>query len=200
MRIRIRIISDLHIELEGNLIPPLAPEAELAILAGDLAPVHTRKVGDIARRWAGADRILYVPGNHEFNGSDIEVGRRELARQCLEHGVTLVDPGDVTVEHVRFIGATLWTDFLLEGVAGEAWAHLEVGQGLLFDFTGAIRHHGGPDGRFTTRESARRHAERAGRSSRRNSRRQNGPGSRPSLSPTTHRVRGASGPGTRIVA
>ena len=27
------------------------------------------------------------------------------------------------------------------------------------DFTGAIRHHGEPEGRFTTRESARRHAE-----------------------------------------
>ena len=27
------------------------------------------------------------------------------------------------------------------------------------DFTGAIRHHEGPDGIFTTRESARRHAE-----------------------------------------
>ena len=63
---RIQILSDLHVEFEGNLIPPLAPDAELIILAGDLAPVHTRRVGDIAKRWAGADRILYVPGNHEF--------------------------------------------------------------------------------------------------------------------------------------
>ena len=85
---RIQILSDLHVEFEGNLIPPLAPDAELIVLAGDLAPVHTRRVGDIAKRWAGADRILYVPGNHEFYGSDIEVARRELARQCLEHGVT----------------------------------------------------------------------------------------------------------------
>ena len=30
---------------------------------------------------------------------------------------------------MHFIGATLWTDFRLDGVAGEAWAHLEVGQG-----------------------------------------------------------------------
>ena len=34
----------------------------------------------------------------------------------------------------------------------------EVGQRLA-DFTGAIRHHGGRDGLFTTRECARRHAE-----------------------------------------
>ena len=155
---RVQILSDLHLEFPGNTIPPLSADAEVIILAGDLAPVHTRRVGDISKRWAGADRILYVPGNHEHYRSEIDVARRELAWQCLQHGVTLLDPGAVTVEHVRFIGATLWTDFLLEGVAGEAWAHLEVGAGLS-DFTGAIRHHGTPDGLFTTRESARRHAE-----------------------------------------
>ena len=155
---RVQILSDLHIEFPGNTIPSLAPDAELIILAGDLAPVHTRRVEDIARRWAGADRVLYVPGNHEFYGSEIDIARHELARQCLKHGVTLLDPGAITVDHVRFIGATLWTDFLLDGVAGEAWAHLEVGSALS-DFTGAIRHNGNAEGRFTTKESARRHAE-----------------------------------------
>ena len=156
---RVQILSDLHVEFDGNLIPALAPDAELIILAGDLAPVHTRRVGDIAKRWAGADRILYVPGNHEFYGSDIEVAERELARQCLEHGVTLLDRGAVTIDGIRFIGATLWTDFRLEaGVLGEAWAHHEVGQAAP-DFTGAIRDRNAPEGLFTTQESARRHAD-----------------------------------------
>ena len=155
---RIQILSDLHIEFPGNTIPPLARDAEVVTLAGDLAPVTTHRVADISRCWEAADRILYVPGNHEYYRSEIDIARRELARQCRQHGVTLLDPGAVTVDHVRFIGATLWTDFLLEGVVGEAWAHLEVGQGLS-DFTGAIRHRGGRDGLFTTTESARRHAE-----------------------------------------
>ena len=47
---RVQILSELHIEFDGNLIPPLASGAELIILAGDLDPVHTRRVGDIARR------------------------------------------------------------------------------------------------------------------------------------------------------
>ena len=37
----IQILSDLHVEFDGNTIPPLAAVAELVILAGDLAPVHT---------------------------------------------------------------------------------------------------------------------------------------------------------------
>ena len=60
---------------------------------------------------------------------------------------------------MRFIGATLWTDFRLDaGVLGEAWAHHEVGRSAP-DFTGAIRDRNAPDGLFTTHESARRHGE-----------------------------------------
>ena len=70
--------------------------------------------------------------------------------------MTLLDPGAVTIDDIRFIGATLWTDLRLEGAEAEARAHLEVGRGLA-DFTGAIRHHAGQSGRFTTAESARRH-------------------------------------------
>ena len=52
---RIQILSDLHVEFPRNRIPPLSDEAELIILAGDLAPVGTHRVADIAKRWAGAD-------------------------------------------------------------------------------------------------------------------------------------------------
>ena len=72
---RIQILSDLHVEFDADTIPPLAAGAELVILAGDLAPVHTHRVGDIAKRWAGAQRILYVPGNAGWKVSTTTVGR-----------------------------------------------------------------------------------------------------------------------------
>ena len=125
----------------------------------DRAQPSANRVGDIARRWGGAEHILYVPGNHEYYGCDIEAGRRELARQCVEHGITLLDRSAVTIDDVRFIGATLWTDFRLEaGALNEAWAHHEVGR-TTPDFTGAIRDSNAPDGLFTTQESAQRHAQ-----------------------------------------
>ena len=82
--IRVQILSDLHIEFQGNTIPPLAPDAELIILAGDLAPVHTRRVGDLAKRWAGADKIVYVPGNHDTT-----------ARKSTLHGAS--SPGSACI-------------------------------------------------------------------------------------------------------
>ena len=99
--------------------------------------------------------ILYVPGNHEYYNTDIEPARRMLAKQCRMLGITLLDPSATTIDGIRFIGATLWTDFRVEGLDREAAAHAAVGEGMS-DFTGAIQH---GRRRYTTFESARRHQQ-----------------------------------------
>ena len=104
---RIQIVSDLHTE-QDNPPPPLAPGADMITVAGDLGPV-------VVDEWNVAKHILYVPGNHEFFGSDADEAREILAGQCRIHAVTLLDRAAVTIEGVRFIGATLWTDFRLDG-------------------------------------------------------------------------------------
>ena len=44
------------------------------------------------------------------------------------------EPGMVRIAGVRFIGATLWTDLLLEGKADEIGAHMRVSREIA-DFT-----------------------------------------------------------------
>ena len=62
--------------------PPVAAGPELIILAGHLAPVHTRRVGDIARRWTSADRTLYVPGGRQGgDASQRAIGRAPAQRR-----------------------------------------------------------------------------------------------------------------------
>ena len=64
----------------------------------------------------------------------------------------------VRIDGVRFIGATLWTDLLLEGKADEIGAHMRVNREIS-DFRGAIQHWGRD---FPTGESVSRHrADRA---------------------------------------
>ena len=64
----------------------------------------------------------------------------------------------VRIEGVRFIGATLWTDLLLEGKADEIGAHMRVSREIS-DFRGAIQHQGR---NIPTGESVARHrADRA---------------------------------------
>ena len=151
---RIQIVSDLHLEFH-NPLPPLAAGAGVIVCAGDLAPIGTGAVIYAAEWWSGA-HILYVPGNHEFYGTDIDRGSERLADQCGALGITLLDPGAIEIDGVHFIGATLWTDFLLDGIAGEAGAHAAA-RGMS-DFAGQILHKGGTR-RFTSYASARRHAE-----------------------------------------
>ncbi len=172
---RIQLLSDLHLEYGGE-IPPLAPGAEVVVLAGDLAPAGLRSIRIPAEIWRDAAHILFVPGNHEFHGCDIEEARRLLARDCADCGVTLLDTEAVTIDGIRFIGATLWTDFRFgtrrpgagtggvrdwltrsEETTAEAKAHREAA-GRFGDFNGLIRDRNGPEGLLTTAETARRHA------------------------------------------
>ena len=64
-----------------------------------------------AEEWAEARHILYVPGNHEFYGTDIDRARNQLAEECCSLGITLLDSDAIVIHDVHFIGATLWTDF-----------------------------------------------------------------------------------------
>ena len=152
---RIQVVSDLHLEFH-NLLPSVAEGADVLVCAGDLAPIGAGTVRYAAEEWAEARHILYVPGNHEFYGADIDRARKQLAEECVRYGITLLDADAIVIDDVRFIGATLWTDFLLDGVANEPGAH-RAALGIS-DFDGWILHEKGT-GRFTTHESARRHAE-----------------------------------------
>ena len=156
-KMKIQVLSDLHLE-HGGALPAHHPEAEVIVLAGDLAPYTERLIHRVAGHWSSAPHIIYVLGNHEFYGTEIEETRASLASECTEAGVHLLDPGTVRIGGVRFIGATLWTDLLLGGMADEIGAHLRVGHGIS-DFLGAIQHQGRD---FTTGESVARHrADRA---------------------------------------
>ena len=152
---RIQVVSDLHLEFH-NPLPPVADGVDVIVCAGDLAPIGTGAVRYAAEEWAEARHILYVPGNHEFYGTDIDRARNQLAEECYSLGITLLDPDAIVIDDVHFIGATLWTDFLLDGIAHEPGAH-RAALGVS-DFDGWIRNEQGT-GRFTTYESARRHAE-----------------------------------------
>ena len=108
---KIRIYSDLHLEF-SDWTPPQLP-ADIVVLAGD---IH---VGSRAFPWARrhfkTERIVYVAGNHEYFGSDIDSMKLELRRAAREFDAHFLDQDSVVIDGVRFLGTTLWTDFALYG-------------------------------------------------------------------------------------
>jgi DNA repair exonuclease SbcCD nuclease subunit len=112
---KLQLLSDLHLESEP-FVPEPAPGAELLVLAGD-----------IDSTWAGFDRfagwpvpVLFVAGNHEFDGRDLASAWGELRRRTDALGWTLLERErvvrtDHTGRRVRFVGTVRWSDFDLFG-------------------------------------------------------------------------------------
>ena len=117
---RLHILSDLHLEVDPHFRPPNT-DADVLILDGDIAPGT-----DGLAAFAGhPGPVIYVPGNHEYYHSDITAAGANLRQYAADAGIHFLDCGELVLDGVRFLGATLWTDFALYGMAAidDAYAH-----------------------------------------------------------------------------
>ena len=104
---RVHLLSDLHLE-QDSFSPP-AVDADLVVLAGDVAR-GTRGV-DWARRLARGRPVAYVAGNHEFYGHTLPALISELRQAAAASPVRLLENDELVVDGVRLLGCTLWSDF-----------------------------------------------------------------------------------------
>jgi 3',5'-cyclic AMP phosphodiesterase CpdA len=126
---KLNILSDLHLA-QGELPLP-ANNADVVILAGDIA----RPAEAIA--WASrlGKPVLYVAGNHEFYGGSLE-GRTAQLRQSAEGtAVRVLDETMELIGDVRFLGCTLWTDFLLFGEGEQRQLAIDEAMRCMRDFS-----------------------------------------------------------------
>ena len=101
----LHVLSDLHLSLAGMDVAE--PDADLVILAGDIARP------DKALGWACQIRkpVIYVAGNHEFYNGDLQGTLHELRSHCGGGHIHVLECDAWVYEGVRFLGATLWSDF-----------------------------------------------------------------------------------------
>lgn len=126
---KLNVLSDLHLSLGALPLPE--NDADVVILAGDIA----RPKEAIAWAAGFARPVLYVPGNHEFYGGSIE-GTLE-ALKALSEGtrVRVLDDEAVVIDGVRFLGTTLWTDFMLFGAGEKRAAAMREAERFMRDFS-----------------------------------------------------------------
>lgn len=114
---RLLILSDLHHELWRERAPRLDPslsKPDVVILAGDIN-IGAKAVEWAAQSFAGLP-VLYVHGNHEAYGKNLEEVQADIAVACaLTENVHFLNCGEHRIGRVRFVGATMWTDFKLFG-------------------------------------------------------------------------------------
>lgn len=113
---KIRLLSDLHTEFRlPYKTEPLANYRgeDVLVLAGDIASGSTNTM-DVLKffKAQGYKHVVYVPGNHEYYGTSIADFDAKMAERCAKiEGIHFLNPGQVEIDGVLFIGATLWTDF-----------------------------------------------------------------------------------------
>ncbi|MDD4912222.1 MAG: metallophosphoesterase [Sideroxydans sp.] len=123
---KIHILSDLHIEY--TVYEPAAVEADVIVLAGDIC-LSTRGIAWARMAWPDKE-IVFVPGNHEYYRSEMGIENEQMEMAAKVYGVHVLNRGEVVIDGVRFLGATLWTDFKLFGEAERPWAYAAGLNGL----------------------------------------------------------------------
>lgn len=113
---RIRLLSDLHHEFQRDTYIQTYFEyagEDVLVLAGDIASGSTN-VYDVIKRFkhAGFKNIVYVPGNHEYYGTDIrDFDAKMTLRAEKDEALHFLNPGFTIINDVVFVGGALWTDF-----------------------------------------------------------------------------------------
>ncbi|MBA3057908.1 MAG: metallophosphoesterase [Gammaproteobacteria bacterium] len=118
---RLQLISDLHLERCPDFVATPAPNVDVLVLAGDIgsyqAGSHLADTDFGLARFSPLQpdapwpRVLYVPGNHEYDALDYAQTYARLRTICERLGITWLEHEVLELGKVRFIGSTLWSDF-----------------------------------------------------------------------------------------
>jgi len=118
---RIQLLSDLHLERHPEFMPQAAVNVDVLVLAGDIGSYQagSKLVSDDfglsrfspLRPEAAWPRVLFTPGNHEFDGLDFGDTYVRLRELCRTLGIEWLEREIITIGRVRFVGTTLWSDF-----------------------------------------------------------------------------------------
>ena len=119
---KIQLLSDLHLEAHPHFQPDPAPGANVLVLAGDIGSYQ--EGGLLSDQDFGLARfsplpqhagwpcpVIFVPGNHEYDGQDFDAAHARLRATCDRLGLIWLERETAVLDGVRFVGTTLWTDY-----------------------------------------------------------------------------------------
>ena len=135
----IQLLSDLHLESNPNFVPQYAQGADVLVLAGDIGSYQTNSsltrmgIADFGLgRFANWPcPVVFVPGNHEYDGQEFEAAHQRMQEVCQRLGFIWLEREVVMLQGVRFVGCTLWTDFDALTSTQAAKTPVTIGQQLV---------------------------------------------------------------------
>lgn len=127
---RLQVFSDLHADVATPRAITVAPDVDVVVVAGDVCEGAERAFAWLRRIVPMQTAVVMTLGNHEAYGScwpEEVVHARALAPL---YGIHLLEDDEAIVGGVRFVGATLWTDYALFGASSRPLAMRAAATGL----------------------------------------------------------------------
>ena len=116
---QIQLLSDLHLEAHPLWRGEPAAGADLLVLAGDIGSYQPGSalidadfgLGQFSPHNGWPTPVVFVPGNHEYDGMDFDAAHDRLRETCARLGLMWLERETLVFGGVRFVGTTLWSDF-----------------------------------------------------------------------------------------
>lgn len=120
---RIWPVSDIHLRQEDALHLRKSfniPDADVCLCAGDVTRGFAQALHWLGNVVAPKMPVVLTFGNHDYFGTSIDRAISEARRIAKALNIKLLENDTEIIDGVRFVGATLWTDYKLS--VGGAYA------------------------------------------------------------------------------
>lgn len=107
---KLQYFSDIHLEF-GSMNAGTT-DADVIVAAGDV----NVGAGGVAWLNKSGKPTIYIAGNHEYYGGEISSVQTAIRAAAANTSVRFLECETAVINDVRFLGATLWTDFMGEDV------------------------------------------------------------------------------------
>ena len=114
---RLQVFSDLHVDVRQPKPIAVVSGVDAVVVAGDVCEGAERGFAYLRQIVPMQIPIVMTLGNHEFYRGCLSEELTHARSVAPLYGVHLLENDEVIVGNVRFIGATLWTDYALFGEA-----------------------------------------------------------------------------------
>ncbi|ASP35551.1 metallophosphoesterase [Labrenzia sp. VG12] len=135
---RILVLGDLHLDFwHASGLSPFGNidlgELDALIVAGDLTnkpKVRWPWALEVLARFIDRDRIVIVPGNHDYYNFRLD-GDARLSELAQSAGVHFAQKRHIAIGDLRLLLCTLWTDF---ECGGDYWANTQAARLQMNDY------------------------------------------------------------------
>jgi Icc-related predicted phosphoesterase len=109
---KIWVLSDLHLRMSEIDWDIEFPDADVCVVAGDVTDPPLESLAWLQKNIAHRMPVVFVAGNHEYYGQSYSEALAEAKSESWRFPtVHFLEKDETVIGGVRFLGATMWTDF-----------------------------------------------------------------------------------------